>query len=421
MHERTVLPNGVRVLSEAMPHTRSVSIGIFFGAGSRYEQDAQAGASHFLEHMLFKGTGRRPAPAMISGPIESTGGIINAATDRELTVYWVKVARAHFPLAIDLLSDMVLHSTMLVEEMEKERMVILEELAMINDAPDSKVEQLIDEQLWPGHSMGRDVGGSRESVGQISREQLVDYHHSQYVANNMVVSVAGNIAHQEVVDAVLHHMGEWRAGTPLDWERLNGHPAMQPLVALERRKTDQAHICLAFPGVSAVDPRRYPLDLLNTVLGEGQTSRLFLEVRERRGLAYDVSSSSAHYRDCGSVVVYCGVNPAKAEAALQAIVSELDRLREGVDEQELRRAADFTTGRMLLRLEDTRTVMSSLGGQELLLDNVRTPDEIVEAVRRVTPEQVREAADALLTRGAYRLAVVGPYRSDARFHRVMSS
>ena len=421
MHERTVLSNGLRVLTETMPHTRSVSLGVFLGAGSRYEGDADAGASHFLEHMLFKGTERRPEPALISGAIESVGGIINALTDRELTLYWIKVAREHFSLAMDLLADMVQHPIMLREEMEKERMVILEELAMTNDSPDSRVELLIDERLWPGHPMGRDVGGSKESVNGIDRDALVDYYHRQYVANNMVVSVAGNISHQEVVDAVQHHLGEWSSGTPLGWPRVNGQTTLESSVALEHRRTDQAHICLAFPGVSAVDPQRYALDLLNTVLGEGQTSRLFMEVRERRGLAYEVNSSSSHFRDCGSVVVYCGVNPAKAEAALSAILTELDRLREGVDQEELRRAADFTTGRMLLRLEDTRVVMSALGAQELLLDKVYTPEEIVGAVRRVSPEQVQQVADVLLTRGAYRLAVVGPYRSDARFHRVLAS
>ena len=420
MYERTVLPNGLRLLTETMPHTRSVSVGVFLGAGSRYEDDSLAGASHFLEHMLFKGTERRPDPTMISGAIESVGGIINAATDRELTVYWCKVAQEHFPLAMDLLADMVQHSTMVPDELEKERMVILEELAMINDQPDSRVDQLIDQQLWPGHPMGRDVGGSKESVSGLSRDDLATYHQRQYLANNMVVSVAGNVSNQEVVDAVQYHMGEWRSGASLDWRRVDQALPQSP-VAFEHRKTDQAHLCLAFAGVSALDPHRYSLDLLNTMLGEGQTSRLFMEVRERRGLAYEVHSSAFHYRDCGSVVVYCGVNPANAEPALQAILTELDRLRQGVGEEELRRAADFTIGRMLLRLEDSRAVMSSLGAQELLLDEVLTPEQVVEGLRRVTPGQVQEVADALLSPNAYRLAVVGPYRSDARFRRLMAS
>ncbi len=419
MYERSVLPNGIRVLSSAMPHTRSVSVGIFVGAGSRYEQDSIAGASHFLEHMLFKGTERRPEAAAISGAIESVGGIINAATDRELTLYWTKVAVDHFPLALDLLADMVLHSTMAPDEVERERRVILEELAMTNDQPDARADLLIDETIWPEQPMGRDVGGSRDSVIALDRSDLTNYHRQQYVANNMVVSVAGNVSHQQVMDAVQAHMGEWPANTPLEWYPVN-QTVSGPQVALERRKTDQAHICLAFPGVSATDPRRYALALLSTVLGDGMTSRLFLQVRERQGLAYDVHSSASHYRDCGSVVIYCGTDPAKVDAALSAILTELERLREGVTDDELHRAVEFSTGRLLLRMEDTRAVMSSLGAQELLVDRVRTPDEVVEEVRRVTPAQVRAAAETFVTPDAYKLAVVGPYRSDARFRRLLA-
>ena len=419
MYERSVLPNGIRVLSSAMPHTRSVSVGIFVGAGSRYEQDSIAGASHFLEHMLFKGTERRPEATAISGAIESVGGIINAATDRELTLYWTKVAVDHFPLALDLLADMVLHSTMAPDEVERERRVILEELAMTNDQPDARVDLLIDETIWPEQPMGRDVGGSRDSVIALDRSDLTNYHRQQYVANNMVVSVAGNVSHQQVMDAVQAHMGEWSANTPLEPYPVN-QTVSGPQVALERRKTDQAHICLAFPGVSATDPRRYALALLSTVLGEGMTSRLFLQVRERQGLAYDVHSSALHYRDCGSVVIYCGTDPAKVDAALSAILTELERLRAGVTDDELRRAVEFSTGRLLLRMEDTRAVMSSLGAQELLVDRVRTPDEVVEEVRSVTSAQVREVAETFVTPDAYKLAVVGPFRSDARFRRLLA-
>ena len=421
MYERSVLPNGVRVLSSTMPHTRSVSVGIFVGAGSRYEADSIAGASHFLEHMLFKGTERRPESPMISGAIESVGGIINASTDREATVYWAKVAEEHFGLAIDLLADMALHSTMPPEEVERERKVILEELAMTNDQPDARVDLLIDEALWPAQPMGRDIGGSKESVNGITRADLTRYHGQQYVANNIVVSVAGNVTHSQVVEMAEQHLGGWAAGTPLEWSPVQPAATNGSRVSLEYRKTDQAHLCLAFPGLSITDEQRYPLDLLNTLLGEGMTSRLFLELRERQALAYDVHSSSFHYRDCGAVVVYCGVDPTRVEAAVSAILGELKRLQDGVSAEELQRVTAFATGRLLLRMEDTRSVMASMGGQELLADRVLTPDQVVERLRKVTPDQVLEAARALILPEHYRLAVVGPYRSDAKFRRLIAA
>ena len=420
MYESTVLANGLRVLTSEMPHTRSVSLGVFFGAGSRYEKDKDAGLSHFLEHMLFKGTKRRPEAQMISSAIESVGGMLNASTDREMTVYWIKVAQDHFPLALDLLSDMVLNASLDPDELERERSVILEELAMTYDQPDALAFLLIEQTLWPGQPMGRDVGGTKESVQAITREALVAYRGRQYVPNNAVFVVTGNMGHHQVVEAVEAQLGQWAPGTPLEW-----YPAQPPAngtqVAVEHRKTDQAHLCLAFPGLSAEDPRRYALNLLNTVLGEGMSSRLFVEVRERQGLAYEVHSSASHYRDCGSIMVYSGVAPSKVDAAMGAILGELDRIREGVSKEELSKAKEFVSGRLLLRMEDTRAVMAWLGVQELLRNLVRTPDEVVELMRQTTVAQVREVGQALFTSEAYRLAVVGPFRSDTRFRRLLAA
>ena len=420
MYEHTVLDNGLRVLSSTMAHTRSLSIGIFVGTGSRYEEDAQAGISHFLEHMLFKGTKRRPEAQMISGAIESVGGMLNASTDREATVYWAKVARDHFGLALDLLTDMVLHSVVIAPEVERERHVILEELAMTNDRPDARADLLIEETLWPGQAMGRDIGGTKETVGAITRDAILDYHARQYVPNNTVLCVAGNITQEEVVETAESAMGSWRRGKTLGWQQVqvssNGTQ-----VALEHRRTDQAHLCLAFPGASTSDPQRYALDLLNTVLGEGMSSRLFVELRERQGLAYEVQSAVAHYRDCGAVVVYCGVDPARAPTAVSAILRELEGLHNGVTQEEITRATEFVSGRLQLRMEDTRAVMAWLGAQELLQEEVLTPDEVVKLIRGTTLDQVHQAAESYLIPTAYKLAVVGPYRSNARFQRLLAA
>ncbi len=420
MYERTTLPNGLRLLSSNMPHTRSVSIGIFVGAGSRYEDDAHAGASHFLEHMLFKGSEKRPEPRLISSAIESVGGMLNASTDREITVYWTKVARPNFELGLDVLVDMVLHPTMPLDEIERERNVILEELAMTNDQPDARVDLLIDETLWPSQAMGRDVGGSKESVMGISREMLSKYMQNQYRPNNTVIAVAGNVTHQEVVESVGALVEGWKQGDSLSMESVREAP-VGVRVAIENRKTDQAHVCLAFPGVSMVDDQRYPLDLLNTVLGEGMSSRLFMEVRERRGLAYAVHSGSAHYRDTGAVVVYCGVDPTKTDEAVKAILGELKNIKETIPEEELANAKSFVGGRMLLRMEDTRAVMGWMGGQEILLDRVLSPDEVVERLNQVTAEQITEVARKLIVPETYSLAIVGPYRSEARFRKLLAA
>lgn len=419
MFDRTVLPNGLRILSSTMPHTRSVSVGIFVGAGSRYEDDPIAGASHYLEHMLFKGTEKRPKPELISGAIESVGGIMNASTDREATVYYAKVARDHFPLAFDVLSDMVLHPLFAEHEVERERGVIVEELAMTYDQPDAYVDMLIDEALWPKQAMGRDIGGTRATVGDISRQALVDYHQVQYVPGNVVVAVAGNVTHEEVLNLVGEQMGAWRDGEPLTMEpvmlNLDG-----PMVSIGNKKTDQAHICLALNGVSAEADDRYALDMMNAVLGEGMTSRLFMEIRERRGLAYEVHSSSMHYRDCGALVMYSGVDTAKAEETVTAMIDELQKMTQGVSEEELQRSTEFAVGRLDLRLEDTRAVMSWIGGQELLRTEVQEPDEVVASLRKITTTDVMNAAKTHLTGGKFRLAIVGPYKSAARFKKLIA-
>lgn len=419
MFDRTVLPNGLRVLSSTMPHTRSVSIGIFVATGSRYEDDRIAGASHFLEHLLFKGSAKRPEPQLISGAIESVGGILNASTDREATVYYAKVGRDHFEMALDVLTDMVLHPLFPKDEVERERGVVMEEISMIYDQPDALADMLMDETLWPGQAMGRDIAGTKESVGAVSRKALMDYHASQYVPGNVVISIAGNVTHEEVVALVNGVMGSWAGDTPMPWRPARAVAGTR--VRLGSKRTDQAHVCLGVDGVSNEAADRYVVDMLNTVLGEGMTSRLFMEVRERRGLAYDVHSSTVHYRDCGALVVYCGVDPAKVDGAMDAVLGEFRNLADEVPESDLTRAVEYAVGRLQLRLEDTRAVMGWLGGQELLRGYVRLPDDVVTDLRAITTGQVREAARTYLANGEYRLAVVGPYRSEARFRKLLAA
>ncbi|MEE8442818.1 MAG: pitrilysin family protein, partial [Dehalococcoidia bacterium] len=335
-----------------MPHTRSVSICVFIGAGSRYEEDASAGISHFLEHMLFKGTPKRPSSADISGVIENVGGMMNGSTDRELSSYWCKVAQPHFHKALDVLVDMIRDPIMDPEEVEKERTVIQQELSMTNDYPSYRVEILSDEMLWPDQPMGRDIGGSRESVQRIATETLSDWFRSQYTPSNVVISIAGRVRHNEVLEALGPLVKGWPQGTPKTWRPATHQDRRVPQVRTEQRRTEQAHVCLSLPGISNRHPDRYALDMMSTVLGEGMGSRLFLEIREKRGLAYDIHSMVTHFRDTGSIVVYFGVDPKKARRTAQTILGEFRRMKAGVPEEELRRAKELAKGRLLLRMED---------------------------------------------------------------------
>ena len=418
MYERSVLPNGLRVLTSQMPHTRSVSIGFFIAAGSRYETDEQGGAFHFVEHLLFKGTQRRPTPQEISETIERVGGMMNGSTDREVTAYWAKVPGFHFPATVDLLADLLRNSRFEAEDMEKERGVILEELAMVNDHPDDRVGALIDEVLWPDQPLGRDAGGTPDSVRALTRDALLECMGPQYVPSNTVVAVAGEVTHDEVVGLLSEHMGDWAPGEPRDWyPAVNGQTG--PRVRVEWRKTDQAHVCLAVRGLSSTDPQRYTMGLLNSILGEGMSSRLFLELREKRGLVYSAYSTASHYKDAGALLVYFAVHPKNAASALEAALEELRKLARTAPEEELAKVKEMVKGRLLLRMEDTRSVAFWGGSQELLLDRVLTVDEIAAKIDAIDAEDVRALAESLVTPENLNLAVVGPFRSGARFERAL--
>ena len=329
MFQRSVLGNQLRVVTSMMAHTQSVSIAIFIGAGSRYESPDLAGVSHFIEHLPFKGSEKWPTARDVSEAIEGVGGIMNASTDREVTVFWCKVARPHFRTALDVLLDMLMNPLLDPEEVEKEREVIQEELRMTYDNPSYRVDLLIDEAMWPDQAMGRDVGGTPDTVAAIDQETIREYMTRQYNPANAVVAVAGNIQHDEVVTLLQNATHDWKPQDSLDWEPVSENGATGPVVKIERRRSDQSHLCLALPGLSLNDPDRYALSLLNVMLGDGMSSRLFLNLREVQSLAYDVSSSINHFRDCGSMVVYCGVEPRKTNDAVRAVMQQLDGMRRG--------------------------------------------------------------------------------------------
>ncbi|MSQ06066.1 MAG: insulinase family protein [Dehalococcoidia bacterium] len=418
MYQRTVLDNQLRVITTSMPYTPSVSVVISVGAGSRYEPDQLAGISHFLEHLPFKGTKNWPTAREVSEAIEGVGGIMNASTDREMTVFWCKVAQLHFRQSMAVVLDMVLNPLLDPVEVEKEREVVQEELRMTNDYPSNRADLLIDEVLWPGQPMGRDVGGTPESVNGISLNSIREYMDRQYSPNNTVISVAGNVEHDEVVSIVEKSTRHWLPQPPLPWQPVvNG--THDPVVRVEQRRTDQSHLCLGLQGLSLTDPDRYAFALLNVVLGDGMSSRLFLSLREQQALAYEVHSSVSNFRDCGSLIVYCGVEPRKTRDAVHAVVQELKLMHEEISPRELSKAKEYTKGRLLLRMEDSQAVAAWMGNQELLLGRVDTAEDVVKGVEGVSEDDVVRVARRLLNEDQLRLAVVGPHRGGDSLRRLL--
>ena len=394
-----------------MPHTQAVSVSFFIGVGSRYETDAQAGISHFIEHLLFKGTQKRPTAREISEAIEGVGGILNGGTDKELTVYWCKVAQSHLHLVLDVLTDLLLHSRFDPQEIEKERRVIIEEINMSKDSPAQQVHMLIDELLWPNHPLGRDIAGSKKSVTGITRDMMLDYLANQYLPGNTVVAIAGNIQHQEVVTAIHQTLGDWTTR-----RSQSGYIACREQIAqrliIETRDTEQVHLCLALPGLSLLHPKRFALDLLNIILGEGMSSRLFTEIRDRLGLAYSIHSYVDHLFDSGSVIIYAGVEPKNLKAVIDAILEQLHLLTEIVPESELSKAKELSKGRLLLRMEDSRNVAGWMGGQEILTKRILSINQIESIIDAITAEELKQIAQELIVASQLRLAVVGPVTGD---------
>lgn len=411
MHQKTTLDNGLRVITTPMPQTRSVSICIFIGVGSRYETEPQAGVSHFIEHLCFRGTPKRTTAREISEAIEGVGGIINAGTDKELTVFWCKVAQPHFPLALDVLADILRNSRFDPPDIERERQVITEEINMSKDSPSQLVNMLIDELLWPRHPLGRDIAGSKESVAAITRETIVEYLGHQYLPANTVVSVAGAGEHGEMVSAVEQVLSEWSGPktrptySPYKEQRF-------PRLRIEAKDTEQAHLCLALSGLPLLHPKRFTLDLLNVILGEGMSSRLFTEIRDRMGLAYSIHSYAEHFADTGSIAVYAGVEPKNLQVAVKAIIEQLSRLKEPVPQAELTKARELSKGRLLLRMEDSRSVAGWMGGQEILTQSILSVDQVIAIVDAITAEEIKELACELLVSSQLRLAVVGPVADE---------
>ena len=418
-YQKTTLPNGLRLVTATMPHIRSAAIGFFIGVGSRYEGERQGGISHFVEHMLFKGTNKRQTPSDISGAIEGIGGMLNGGTDKEMTIYWCKVARPHFMLALDVLADMLLNSRIDPSDIERERQVIVEEIRMTKDTPSQEVSLIIDDLLWPNHPLGRDTAGTKESVLATDRAMLQDYMNNGYLPANTVVAISGGIEHGEAVEAVSQTVSRWTSAQPAPKYQPYGE-TKNPRLRVETRETEQAHLCLALPGVSLLDPKRFVIDLLNVVLGEGMSSRLFVEIRENLGLAYSIYSYTDHFLDSGALTVSAGVEPRNLRKTIEATLEQLAKLKtDTIPEAEIVKAKELSKGRILLRMEDSRNVNGWAGGQEILTGKIMSVDEVIAAVDAITAEDMKQIANELLVGDKLRLAVVGPVSKEEKLEELL--
>ena len=416
MYTKAVLDNGLRVITSTMPHSRSVCLVILVGAGSCYESKEEAGISHFAEHLFFKGTQRRPTSKEITQDIEGVGGIINAGTDKEVTIFWCKVASSHFPIALDVLSDLLLNSRFDNEGIEQERRIINEEINMNMDLPQQRINMLIDELLWPEQPLGREVIGYKETVSSLRREHLLNYVARRYMPNNTVISIAGNIQHEDAVAQIEPLFDKWAAGELLTGYITNDKQT-EVRSRIEPRDIEQAHLCLAVHGFSRSHPQRFTLDLLNTVLGSGMSSRLFTEIREHKGLAYDISSYTEHFLNSGSFGIYAGVDLENIETALAAILEELSKIRQGITAGELTRAKELSKGRLYLRFEDSQNVALWYGSQEILTQQILDIDDVISIVDAITMDALKEVAEEIVTDSGLNLAVTGPIKEAESYRK----
>ena len=406
-HQKDILESGLRIVSQQLPNSESVSILISVQAGSRNEQKGQYGVAHFAEHMLFKGTGKRPSPLLVSSPIESTGGFLNASTGYESTNYWCKVPENHFRTGIEILQDMMQNSLLNEEEINSERRVIIEEIKTIEDYPDSKTALNLDKLMWPDSALGRDIAGSIQSVENINQETIRAFLDDFYLPTNTVISIAGNVDHDKSIQSIdqlfLTH--------PFPGSQLKISPIenVQNSVKLdlEKRAIEQIHIHLGYPGVSITHPDRYALDLLNVILGDGMSSRLFQEIRERLGLVYDIESGITHLQDVGDLRITLAVDKNRYIDAIKAILTEVENLKTGLEGSEVVRAKQILKRRMRLRMDDSQAVAAWNAHQDLFNKQIECESLIKKYIDKNDILKLQKAAFRYLDVSKLNIAIVG--------------
>jgi predicted Zn-dependent peptidase len=420
-YTRTVLSNGLRVITIPMDGLESATVLLMVGAGSRYERKDNNGISHFLEHMAFKGTEKRPSALAISSLIDGIGGEFNAFTGKETTGYYIKSSKDNLETSLDVLSDMLLHSKLDPAEIDKERGVIIEELNMYEDMPARKIADIYEALLYGDTPMGWDIGGEKEIINKIQRSDFINYMASLYSADNITVVVAGGIDEKKTVALIEQYFSGMKSF------KTTGYPAVvekqtAPEVLLRQKQTEQIHIAMGVRTVSVHSEKRYPLSILSAILGGGMSSRLFHEIREKRGLAYYVRTSQDEYMDAGTLVSTAGIDPKRVIEAVEVMVEQYGMVAHGLSDltaEELKRAKELLKGHLVLDLEDSRSVAVFYANQELLEDSIENPDEVLAKLDKVTHEEVVSCGKEFFTESGLNLALIGNFEDKAKLESLL--
>lgn len=418
-YEKITLKNGLRVILAPLSSVMSTTAIVLCGAGSRYETKRTNGISHFLEHMFFKGTRRRPTASDISHELDSIGADYNAFTGKEATGYHIKAATKHLPLVLDMLADMLWNSKFDPAEVEKERGVIIEELNMYEDTPMRKVAEVYEALLWGDQPLGWEIGGRKQNIRTIKHKDFHDLINARYAPNNMVVALAGNFDKRKVLELVKKHYGHQK---PHDVSGFLPATDVQkkPATSVFYKKTDQAHLVMGFRGLKLAHPDRYNAAVLGTILGGGMSSRLFINVREKRGLAYYVRADHESYFDTGTLEASAGVDLKRINEAIKVILAEFSNIaKDKVGERELKKAKEYIKGKIILSWEDSRTVAFAYGSDELMEGRVRSLRDYLKLIDEVKAEDVRRLAQFLFTNSKLNLAVIGPFKDKERFQKIL--
>ena len=420
-HFRKILPNGLRLITIPMPSFESATVMVMVGAGSRYETTKNNGISHFLEHMAFKGTEKRPSAQAIATLIDGIGGESNAFTSKEVTGYFIKASVSQVDLCMDILSDMLANSKLDKTEIEKEKGVILEEINLYEDTPMRKIGDIYENLLYGDVPMGWDIAGRKDVIKAVTREDFVSYINSLYSSDNITVVVAGGVDVEETETRAEKYFGSMKRFDTIRYSKLVDNQ-VKPSLIIKEKKTEQVHVAIGFRTVSINDSRRYSLSVLAAVLGGGMSSRLFTEVREKRGLAYYVRTSSEHYEDCGFMVSTAGLDSQRAEEGVSVIVEEYAKFAKGeanLTEEEVEKAKEYLKGHFILELEDSRSVAAFYASAEILEDKLRDPAVIIEKLNQVTKEDVEEDAKLFFKESTLNLAIIGNFDNRQRFEKLL--